>query len=138
MPWSTSGRIEAQSSRPGDSNTDSSHDVVLQAFVYKTAKPRQATNTLEYQKKCSISRHAPITTLGNSSFSSQYNINPEMEIGSINQQINMVLSGKQSTKSYGTQRQEIIKVIWYVPGKHDALAAGTSSDLPAVAQILSL
>ena len=44
----------------------------------------------------------------------------------------------QSTKSYGTQRQEINKVIWYVPGDHDALAAGTSSDLPAAAQILSL
>ena len=40
-----------QSSRPGISNTDSSHRVVLQAFVYKTAKPREATNILEYKKK---------------------------------------------------------------------------------------
>ena len=38
-----------QSSRPGNSNTDSSHHVVLQAFVYKTAIPREATNILEYQ-----------------------------------------------------------------------------------------
>ena len=39
-----------QRSRPGNSNTDSSHHVVLQAFVYKTAKRREATNILEYQK----------------------------------------------------------------------------------------
>ena len=39
-----------QSSRPGNSNTDNSHHVVLQAFVYKTAKPREATNILDYQK----------------------------------------------------------------------------------------
>ena len=38
-----------QSSRPGNSNTDSSHHVVLQAYVYKTAKPREPTNILEYQ-----------------------------------------------------------------------------------------
>ena len=46
----------------------------------------------------------------------------------------MEISGKQSTKSYGTQRQEINKVIWYVPGEHDALAVDTSSYLPAAAQ----
>ena len=60
------------------------------------------------------------------------------KLAAINQQSHMVLSGKQSTKSYDTQRQEINKVIWYVRGEHDALAAGTSSDLPAAAQILSL
>ena len=38
-----------QSSRPGNSDTDS-HHVVLQAFAYKTAKPREATNTPEYLK----------------------------------------------------------------------------------------
>ena len=47
----------------------------------------------------------------------------------------MEISGKQSTKSCGTQRQEINKVIWYVPGEHYALAAGTSSDLPAAAHL---
>ena len=38
-----------QSSRPGNSNTDS-HHVVLQAFAYETATPREATNTLECLK----------------------------------------------------------------------------------------
>ena len=46
----------------------------------------------------------------------------------------MDISGNQSTKSYGTQRQEIKKVIWYVPGEHYVFAAGTSSDLPAAAR----
>ena len=43
-------RPEGGSRSGGNSNTDSSHHVVLQAFVYKTAKPREATNILEYQK----------------------------------------------------------------------------------------
>ena len=42
-----------QSSRPGNINTDGSHHVVLQAFVCKIAKPREATNILECQNKIS-------------------------------------------------------------------------------------
>ena len=44
-----------QSSRPGNSNTDSHHVVLQQAFAYKTAKPRETTNTLEYLKIFNLS-----------------------------------------------------------------------------------
>ena len=79
-----------QSSRPGNSNTDSSHHVVLQAFFYKTAKPREATNILEYQNIISTQKWKSAAS---------------------NQQSHMVRSGKKSTSLYGTQRQEINKVI---------------------------
>ena len=68
MPWCTS-------------NTDSSHHVVLQAFVYKTAKPREATNILEYQNIISTQKWKSAAS---------------------NQQSHMVRSGKKSTKSFGT------------------------------------
>ena len=42
-----------------------------------------------YEKRTFISWHARISTLGNSSFSNQYNISPDMEI-----------SSRQSSKSY--------------------------------------
>ena len=70
-----------QSSRPGNSNTDSSHHVVLQAFVYKIAKPREATNILEYQNIISTQKWKSAAS---------------------NQQSHMVRSGKKSTKSFGT------------------------------------
>ena len=89
------GSSPNQSSRPGNSNTDSSHHVVLQAFVYKTAKPREATNILEYQNIISTQKWKSAAS---------------------NQQSHMVRSGKPSTKSYGTQRQAINKVIWYSAG----------------------
>ena len=68
MPWCTS-------------NTDSSHHVVLQAFVYKTAKPREATNILEYQNIISTQKWKSAAS---------------------NQQSHVVRSGKKSTKSFGT------------------------------------
>ena len=46
----------------------------------------------------------------------------------------MIPSVKKSTKSFDMERQEINEVIGHVPGEHDALAAGTSSDVPAAAQ----
>ena len=49
MPWSTSTRIEAQPEL-STRQQQHSHHVVLQAFAYKTATPREATNTLEYLK----------------------------------------------------------------------------------------
>ena len=49
MPWSTSTRIEAQPEL-STRQQQHSHHVVLQALIYKVAKPREATNTLEYLK----------------------------------------------------------------------------------------
>ena len=46
----------------------------------------------------------------------------------------MIPSVKKSTKSFDMERQEINEVIGHVPGEHDALAAGTSSDVLAAAQ----
>ena len=102
-----------QSSRPGNSNTDSSHHVVLQAFVYKTAKPREATNILEYQKN--LKSLGMLQSLPWETRRSQTNVTPTQnwKLVAINQQSHMVLSGNQSTKSHGTQRQAINKVIWY-------------------------
>ena len=91
------GQKPNQSSRPGNSNTDRSHHVVLQAFVYKTAKPREATNVLEYQNIISTQKWKSAAS---------------------NQQRHMVHSGKPSTKSYGTQRQAINKVIWYAAARN--------------------
>ena len=102
-----------QSSRPGNSNTDSSHHVVLQAFVYKTAKPREATNILEYQKN--LKSLGMLQSLPWETRRSQTNVTPTQnwKLAAINQQSHMVLSGNQSTKSHGTQRQAINKPIWY-------------------------
>ena len=83
-----------QSSRPGNSNTDSSHHVVLQAFVYKIAKPREPTNILEYQNIIP-------TQKWKSSASNQQSLSP------------IVRSDKESTKSYAMQRQEINEVVYY-------------------------
>ena len=101
-----------QSSRPGNSNTDS-HHVVLQAFAYKTATPREATNTLEYLKN--LQSLGMLQSLPWETRRSQNNITStqKWKLAAINQQSHMVLSGKQSTKSYGTQRQAINKVVWY-------------------------
>ena len=49
MPWSASTRIETQPEL-STRQQQHSHHVVLQAFAYKTATPREATNTLEYLK----------------------------------------------------------------------------------------
>ena len=102
-----------QSSRPGNSNTDSSHHVVLQAFVYKTAKPREATNILEYQKN--LQSLGMLQSLPWETRRSQTNITStqKWKSAAVNQQSRMVLSGKQSTKSYGTKRQAINKIKWY-------------------------
>ena len=125
-----------QSSRPGNSNTDSSHHVVLQAFVYKTAKPREATNVLEYQNIIS-------TQKWKSSASNQQSLSlnsTQQEINEIicyaaarNKRRHMIPSVKKSTKSFDMERQEINEVIGHVPGEHDALAAGTSSGVLAAA-----
>ena len=80
-----------QSSRPGNSNKDR-HHVILPAFAYKTATPREAASTPEYlRKKTSISQHARTSTRGNSSSSNQCKIDA-----------NTKMSRKQSTKSYDT------------------------------------
>ena len=100
-----------QSSRPGNSNTDSSLHVVLQAFVYKIAKPREATNILDYQIK-----YQPRN--GNQRQSINKVIWYAVEI---NQQSHIVRSGKKLTKSYCTQWKEINKVILYSAEKNQQI-----------------
>ena len=70
--------------------SDQQSHIVLSGFVYKTAKPREATNILEYQNIISTKK---------------------WKSSASNQQSHIVRSGKKSTKSYDTQRQEINKVI---------------------------
>ena len=41
------GSTPSQSARPGNSNADR-HNVILQAFAYKTATPTEATSTFQY------------------------------------------------------------------------------------------
>ena len=81
--------------RPGNSNTDSSHHVVLQAFVYKTAKPRDATNILEYKKN--LQSLGMLQSLPWETRCSQTNITStqKWKLATIDQQSHMVLSGKQ-------------------------------------------
>ena len=50
-----------------------------------------------------------------------------------NKRSHMIPSVKKSTKSFDMELQEINEVIRHVPGEHDALAAGTSTDVPAAA-----
>ena len=119
---------------------------LLQAFVYKIAKTERSY-TYSWVPKYNINPEMEISgkQTTKSSDSRRKEINKVIWYTvARKQQSHMIRGGKKSTKLYGTQWQETTKsfdsrrkvneVIWHVPEEHDALSAGTSSDLPAAAQ----